>query len=189
MRISRALSKQIVATYAEVLYRAAVDADVVDAVGDQLSLVGHVVRGHAELRGTLRDESLPAENRVAVVRSVFGDFEPVLVSMLSVIVDRGESALLPAVIETFGEVAEADRGMAVATVTTAVQLDDRLRASIKSKLSAELGKGVVLREKVDPAVIGGIIIDAAGRRLDASIQSRLEHARAALSSTHTGGDA
>ena len=74
-------------------------------------------------------------------------------------------------------------------VTTAVELTESLRESITKKLAADLGKGVVLREKVDPAIIGGIVFSTHGQRIDASIASQLENARGVLSTAHTGGEA
>ena len=54
---------------------------------------------------------------------------------------------------------------------------------------ADLGHEVILREKVDPSIIGGIIISTHGHRIDASIASQLETARTVLSAAPTGGEA
>ena len=78
--------------------------------------------------------------------------------------------------------------MVAVDVTTAVELSDALRESISAKLAADLGKGVVLRETVDPSIIGGIVISTHGHRIDASLASQLENARLVLSA-HTGGEA
>ena len=64
----------------------------------------------------------------------------------------------------------------------------RVREQVKDKLVADLGKDVVLREKVDPAIIGGIVMSSGGLRIDASIASQLENARCVLSAAHTGGE-
>jgi F-type H+-transporting ATPase subunit delta len=136
------------------------------------------------------DDSLPAESRVGVLRSIFTDVHPAISGMLPVLVEEENPDLLPAIAEAYDRVASERRGLTVADVTTAVPLSEKLRESLVAKLSADLGRGVVLREKVDPSIIGGIVIDAAGRRIDASIGSQLENARAVLSNTAlTGGGA
>jgi F-type H+-transporting ATPase subunit delta len=104
-------------------------------------------------------------------------------------VERNNFDLISRVVEDFGRVAEERRGIASVDVTTAVALTDSLRQAISTKLSADMGKAVVLREKVDPAIIGGIIISAHGRRVDASISSQLDAARVVLSTAPAGGEA
>jgi F-type H+-transporting ATPase subunit delta len=190
MRTSRALAKQITETYAGVLYDAAAAENAVDAVGGQLGEVMSVVRGHADLRNAMTDDSLPADSRVEVLRSIFPPLPPVIDGALAVMVEQENFDLFPAVVEAYDRVAEERRNIVVADVTTAIPLTESLRQSISDKLSADIGQAVVLREKVDPAIIGGIVIDAAGRRIDASIVSQLENARAVLSTNAlTGGGA
>ena len=189
MRTSRALAKQIVGAYAGVLYEAAAAGDVVDDVATQMNAVVRLVRGHAPLRDALADDSVSGEQRSAVAREVFAGLNPALVDTLAVMVDRDNFDLLPSVVEKYGVVSEERRGVVSVDVTTAVALTDALRSSITSKVSADLGKDVVLREKVDPAIIGGIVISTHGHRIDASISSQLESARLVLSTAPTGGEA
>ena len=73
-------------------------------------------------------------------------------------------------------------------VISAVSLDEHLREVIKNKLSRDLGSDILLREHVDKSILGGIIMSAHGKRLDASMATQLEHARVALSTERIGGD-
>lgn len=189
MPTDRARAKGIVNVYAETLFEAARADDSVDAAGAALVEATRVVRGSAELRDVLRDESIPAATRRSIIEEVFAGSHPALRSMVGLMAERGEVDLLSAVEERFAAIAEERRGAVVVDVTTVVPLTDALRASITDKLSADLGKSVVLRESVDPSILGGIIISAHGRRIDASISSQLERARVALSTAHTGGEA
>jgi F-type H+-transporting ATPase subunit delta len=189
MRTSRALAKQIVTTYASVLFDAADAASAVDEVSTQLDAVARLVRGHAPLRDALLDDSVAGTQRAAIARQVLSGLNAALVDTLAVMVERDNFDLLSSVIEEFAAIAEERRGVVSVDVTTAVELTDPLRESISAKLSADLGKSVVLREIVDPAIIGGIVISTHGRRIDASIASQLEAARTVLSTAPTGGEA
>ena len=189
MRTSRVLAKQIVAAYAGVLYDAAATGDVVDEVSTQLDAVVRLVRSNAPLRDALVDDSVAGDQRATIAREVFAGLFPALVDVLAVMVERDNFDLLSAVAEHYGVVSEEKRGLVAVDVTTAVSLTAALRDSISAKISADLGKGVVLREKVDPAIIGGIVISTHGRRIDASIASQLESARLVLSTAPTGGEA
>lgn len=188
MRTSRALAKQIIGAYAGVLFEAAVLTDTVDEVYAQMDAVQRLVRSHAPLRDALLDDSVEPARRSQVARDVFAGLDPALVSTLAVMAERGNFDLLSSMAETYTLVAEEERGMVAVDVTTAVELTDSLRESITTKLAADLGKGVVLREKVDPSIIGGIVLSTHGQRVDASISSQLEAARMVLSTAHHGGE-
>lgn len=62
------------------------------------------------------------------------------------------------------------RGRVITTVTTAIPLDDQLRAQVNALVNA---KDVMIREIVDSAVIGGVRIETPGKTLDATLQTKL----------------
>jgi F-type H+-transporting ATPase subunit delta len=158
-------------------------------VSAQFDAVVRLVRGQAPLRDALVDDSVDAEQRAGIARQVFAGLFPSLVETLAILVERDDFALLSSVADQYAVVSEQRRGLVSVDVTTAVALTDSLRDSISTKLSADLGKDVVLREKVDPSIIGGIVISTHGHRIDASIASQLEAARIVLSTAPTGGEA
>jgi len=189
MRTNRALAKQTTATYASVLFEAASADQAVFVVGDQLDEAAAIVRGHGELRDALLDENVPAEARRDIVTDVFKSVHPALVATLGVMAERGNIDLLSSLAETYLALAEERLNVVAVDVTTVVPLTDELRRAIKDKLAADFERDVVVREHVDPAILGGIIMSAHGRRVDASIVSQLERTRTALSTAHTGGEA
>lgn len=188
MPTDRNLTRAEVATYAEVLLSGAKSENAVFEVGAQLADVLDTVRGSMRLRDSLADPSLSSEARAGVVKELFKDFSPSLVSVLSVMVERNEIDLLARVNRAYSQLAEKELGAVVVDVTSAVSLDDHLREVIKSKLSRDLGSDILLREHVDKSILGGIIMSAHGKRLDASMATQLEHARVALSTERIGGD-
>ena len=73
------------------------------------------------------------------------------------------------------------------TVTTAVEMDDSLRTKVREKVAELYGADVQIVERVDPKIIGGIVIDGAGDRYDASVRTQLAVVRHSLSSAFVGG--
>ena len=71
----------------------------------------------------------------------------------------------------------ADHGIIEATVVSAVPLQDASREKLLAKLAALTGKTVTLKEKVDPSVLGGLRLAMDGKRLDGTVQRRLETMR------------
>jgi len=183
-------TSDVAGTYARVLFDLASTADAVDAADAGLSTVVESLRGHIDLRQALTDTQVPAEKKRDVLRELFGEnIPPEVLSVVTLAVDRGHAELLGDVAREYSELAERERGIVVAQVTTAVPMTDATRASVIEKLSAALGRPVTLRERVDESVVGGIVINVAGRVLDGSVASQLDAMRSALSSTPQGGEA
>jgi len=176
-------------TYARALFDMASLAESVDATDESMRSVVAAVRGSMDLREALIS-AVPAETKRDVLREIFGaSVTPEALAITTLLAERGLAALLGDVAAAYAVIAEAERGIVVAEVTTAVPLDDALRASVTDKLATSLGRPVSLRERVDPAIVGGIIINVAGRVLDGSISSQLEGVRKALATTPQGGEA
>ena len=119
---------------------------------------------------------------------MFEGFDPLLASVLSVMAERQDFSELSQINNAFAALIDERLGLAVVDVTTVVELDDELRTLISEKVAADLGKSVVLREHVDPSILGGIIMSTQGKRIDASIVSKLEQARTVLSESNDGGE-
>lgn len=183
-------TSEIARTYARVLFDLASAADAVDAVDEGVRAAAEAVRGHIDLRTALTDSGIPAEKKRDVLRDIFGQaVTPEVLSVVTLAVERGHTDALGEVARIFGEIAETERGIVVAEVTTAVPLDDALRSSISDKLVAALGRPVSLRERVDAGIVGGVIIKVGGRVLDGSLSSQLDAVRANLSTASQGGEA
>ena len=191
MPTNRHVQKEKVATYASVLLDGALAAggqDAVLEVRDQTERIIRIVRSNMDLSSSLQDSSYTPEQRNSLARNVFAQANPVLVDVLAVMAERGDFALLSRVWESYGEQVERKLNVTVVDVTTVVPLDDHLREVITKKSEADLGTKVVLRESIDKSLIGGILMSANGKRIDASMTSQLEAARNVLKQTTDGGE-
>ncbi|MDO8986787.1 MAG: ATP synthase F1 subunit delta [Coriobacteriia bacterium] len=182
-------TSEITGAYARALFDLANAADAVDAADAGLRVIAETVRGNVELRDALADSAIPADKKRAIVRDLFAEAgSPEAVAIASTMVERGLVASLGDVLTAFGKIAEAERGILVAEVTTAVSMADDTRASLVQKLSAALGHPVSLREKVDASIVGGIRINVGGRVLDGTLSSQLDAMRSTLAISSQGGE-
>ena len=187
MPTNRHVQKEKVATYASVLLDAALAAggqDAVLEVRDQAERIIRIMRSNMDLSSSLQDSSYTPEQRNSLARNVFAQAHPVLID----VAERGDFALLSRVWESYGEQVERKLNVTVVDVTTVVPLDDHLREVITKKSEADLGTKVVLRESIDKSLIGGILMSANGKRIDASMTSQLEAARNVLKHSTDGGE-
>ena len=163
--------------------------DAVMTARDQLSTIIAYNRSHVDLYDALASVATTAEERSSLVKNVFADCLPAVKSVLGVMAERDDIARLPRVWESFNQQIRTKTNMSVVDVVTCVPLDDHLREVIKQKASADLGGEVVLNESVDPSILGGIIMSANGKRIDASVATLAEAARNVLKQNSDGGEA
>jgi F-type H+-transporting ATPase subunit delta len=183
-------TSEIAATYAASLFELASMTDTVSAADQQLGDVVKTIRGHVDLRDALSGAAVPAEKKRDVLREIFGaSITPAVLSIVQLVVENGHVDELGEVAAVYAALVEDKLGIVPAEVVTAVPLTDALRASISEKLSSSLGKRVELRERVDDSILGGIVINVAGRVLDGSLRKQLLDVRSALSTASTGGEA
>ena len=188
---NRLLAKEEVATYSGMLLDAALEqggAERVLEVREQLDFVLRTYRGNADLREALGNPAYSPEQRHTLAVNVFDGIDPLAVSVIAVMAERGDLDKLSSTVNAYRNAAEEKLGVAVVDVTTVVALDDHLREVIKKKAEADLGTNVVLRESIDKSLIGGILMSANGKRIDASMTSQLEAARNVLKQTTDGGE-
>lgn len=191
MPTSRHVLREKVAAYASALLDGAYEAggqDAVLEVRDQAERVMRAARSNMDLSSALEDSSYTPEQRNGLARSVFAQCHPVLVDVLAVMAEHGDFALLSRVWASYGEQLERKLNVTVVDVTTVVELDDHLREVIVRKAEADLGTKVVLREHIDKSLLGGILMSANGKRIDASVLSQLENARNVLKLSTDGGE-
>ena len=115
-------------------------------------------------------------------------FSPEVLEVLTAMQREDDSELINKVAQRYQKLLEANDRTVSVTVTTTVPLDDELRDKIVSKCEADLDAPVYLVERVDPSIIGGIILEARGKRYDASVRAQLAHIRKTLSTKFVGGE-
>ena len=183
MPTNRLIVKEQIATYADVLFDSAEKLggqDAVLAVREQLKQIVAQTRTSANLRAALKDPAYTPEQRAQIARGMFEGNNEALVAVVAVMAERGETDLLSRVADAYEGLLAEKQNLCVVEVITAVALDDHLREVIKKKAESDLNMNVVLEEKIDKSILGGIIMSANGQRIDASMLTQIENAREAL---------
>ncbi len=168
-------AEQLGKTYARALVGAAKNAGVTDKVIEQLgTLVDDYLNPSPQLRAAFASPRIDEEEKSRVIDKLFGqNFEPVLVKFLKVMAGRGRLGFVNAVRDAADDIHDEMLNRVVATVQTAVPLDDALRSQITDQLASRMHKQVRLRESVDPDLIGGMVIRVGDRVYDSSVANRL----------------
>jgi F-type H+-transporting ATPase subunit delta len=165
---------QVARRYAEAL-SAALDESALARASEQLSTLARMVAESNELRAVLSNPAIPSQRRTELVRSLLEGLQP-SPQMTRFVEAIGRNERLPLIGEISDEVArflDERRGRVQAEVTTAKPLDEAHRAKIQAALGKLTGRTVHLAEKVDPALIGGVVTRIGSTVYDGSLKSRL----------------
>lgn len=115
-------------------------------------------------------------------------FSPEVLEMLAALRQQDDAELIGEVADKYKEILDSEDKTVSVTVTTAIPMDDDLRAKVKAKAENDFKAPVFLVERVDPQILGGIMLEARGKRYDASVRAQLANIRKTLASTFIGSD-
>ena len=99
--------------------------------------------------------------------------DPLTANFLGVLAQNGRLGELRNVIRMVRMLALGHRGETTAEVTSAHPLDDAQVAQLKANLKSRIGRDVAIDAKVDPAILGGIVVRLGSQIIDASIRTKL----------------
>ena len=175
MELSAGIQASLAGRYASALFDLASEAGTVSAVESDLETLAEAHRESAELRALIKN---PEVSREALGRVLAGLGETLKLAeltrnFLGVLAQNRRAGELPAVIRAFQSIAAAQRGEVTAEVASAHALTDEQLAALEQKLRARQGRTVKLKTRVDPDLLGGLVVTIGSQRIDSSIRSRL----------------
>lgn len=169
-----AISKSMPAgNYAAALLQLAKVEESLDTVDQELKLVSQTLSSHLKLKEALTSQ-ISAEKKQALINEIFqGRLSKTTLSFLSLLLTAGKISLLPEIATAYTELLQAVENKVIAEVTTAVPVSSELLNKLETKLVELTGKRVSLRHKVDPTIIGGLVVRVDGKLIDASVKGQL----------------
>ena len=170
-------------TYARSLYEAAKEEGRVPRVREDLADFVQVTEDVPELQEILRNPQLDRRAKAAAVDAVAGNGDPLVRNLLLLLVEKGRGGQVQEVAAEFERLASIEEGQLNVELTTAFELSDEEARRIVEQIEKASGRRVEATRKVDPALIGGIVLQADSRRVDASVRGRLERLTRELTTT------
>lgn len=166
--------------YARAIFELAKEQDQVEAWAERLVAVREALAG-PEARRVFTNPSIAMQRRQAAAAEVLeASAGPESVNLGKLLVGASRVGDIDGIIEEYQLLTDADAGRVRAIATTAVPMAradaDRLRAN----LSRRLDRQVRLDTRVEPAIIGGLVLRIGDRVIDASVATRLQQLRSRL---------
>jgi F-type H+-transporting ATPase subunit delta len=167
--------------YAEAILHVAEEKGQAEELLEELNGLVEYLDKNPEFERFLASPLIEEEPHAQVIEDAFrGKASDLLVDSLLVVNRKGRLSAVRAIAVAYRAALRDLRGWMDVHVRTAVPLTDALRARLTDALAATTSRKPSLVEHVDPAVIGGLVIQIEGRKIDASLASRLHHLSEAL---------
>jgi F-type H+-transporting ATPase subunit delta len=163
--------------YARALYDAAKDENRVDAVGEELGDFVEAQRQVPELRELLRNPQLDQRLKASALEELLGGEEKLVRNFLMLLTEKGRAGEIDEIARDFERIVAQEKGILDVELTTAVPLSEDEAGEVIAQIEKASGRPVVATRRVDPDLIGGIVLQAGSLRLDASVRGRLDRLR------------
>jgi F-type H+-transporting ATPase subunit delta len=178
------ISGEVVEPYAEALMSVAQSNDLVDRIGEDAAALLNLLKESPELDQFLGNPIVKAEDKKAVLQRISGDqLHPFTLNFLKLLVDRRRILFLEGICKQYQARLRQLKQTVLAEVTSAVELSEQQQQSVREKVIAMTGANQVdIETKIDPDLIGGVIIKVGSQVVDASLRGQLRRIGLRLSS-------
>lgn len=166
--------------YAEALLAAAKDKDAVASVRGEFDALIEAVLSSAELSELLRNPQVDPRSKRDALAAVLADTSDVFRNFVRLVAEKDRIGELDEIYREWERLLAAEERVLEVELTTAVELSDVEAAEIVRKIEQAAGRRVEATRRVDPDLIGGLVLQAGSLRVDGSVRGRLEGLRQEL---------
>lgn len=169
------LNSTVLEPYAEALMSIAQSNDLVDRFSDDIASILNLMENSQDLREFVSSPIVSDDKKKAVWQQIGGDqIHPFIMNFLMVLVERRRSLFIEGVFRQFQALVRKLKQTVLAEVISAVELSDAQKQTVSEKVkSMTSANQVELNTKIDPSLLGGVIIKVGSQVVDASLRGQL----------------
>lgn len=164
--------------YASALFSAASKEKQLDSVEKDMKLIGEILEKNTQVAETLKSPIVSKHEKRQVLQQLAQKhhLNPLSLNVFGAMTDNGRLNLIPKFLKTFGQIMSAQRGEILITVTAAKPLDPRQDKELEAALQKFVKKGqnIKIEKKLDPSIIGGMIVSIGDRYVDMSTATKIK---------------
>jgi F-type H+-transporting ATPase subunit delta len=174
--------EEIARVYANALFGAAKDRGKLDAIRDQLAQFVAALEENRELRLFLFSPYFSSAEKIDGLKKAVTGAEPEFVNFLQLLLEKGRMPVIFRIRRQYDALWDKENKRLAVTVTSAVELDPAVAKQIAAEIEEQTGNTVELSSRIDPDILGGLVVQVGDMVLDTSIRNRLEKLRKSVAS-------
>lgn len=182
MATEKAQETGLASRYATALFELASEQKALDAVSGDLASLRRAMGQVPELAQLVKSPVFSREDQARALKPVLEKMgaSALTVQFLLLLASKRRLFALEGIMSGYERLLARSRGETEAEVTSARPLDDGELAELKNTLKAKLGREPRLQTKVDPSLLGGLVVKVGSRMIDTSLRTKLSGIRAAM---------
>jgi len=168
--------------YALAIFDLAQEERAVEAVANDFATLKQLMSESPDLTRLIRAPVFSRDEQGAGMNGVLHRMEaaPLTRRFILLLASKRRLFALPDIIRAFGNMVSKQKGEMLAQVSSARALSDDETAELKSILRSKLSKDVKLEARIDPSLLGGLIVQVGSRMIDSSLRTKLNGLRLAM---------
>lgn len=169
--------EEIAEVYSRSLFEVARDRGSLDRVHEELGQFADALSGSRDLQVFFFSPYFSSQEKKDGIAKLVEDADESFVRFLELLAERHRMPAVFRIRDEFDRLWRQENKLLPVSVTSAVELDSQLVEGIGRRIEEQTGERVELTSRVDPDVLGGIVLRVGNMVLDASIRNRLERLR------------
>ena len=167
--------------YGQGMYALAKEEGIASEILEQMDMLRGCFKEQEAFLRLLSNMALPKAERLAILDGALrGQVHPYLLNFMKILLERNLLPEFSGCVTAFREMYHEDHGIVQALVTTGAPMTEQQRSRMAEKLKQMTGKQIEIKEKVDPAVLGGVLLEMDGKRFDNTLRTRLKSIHQAM---------
>jgi F-type H+-transporting ATPase subunit delta len=175
--------EEIASVYARSLFEVALEQGKLDDVRDQLGEFADALDSNQEMQVFFFSPYFSTPEKEEGLAKVVTGAEPIVENFLELLIEKHRMPTVFAVRRAFDELWRLENKLLPVEITSAIELDKKTVKQIGDRIGEETGQKIELSERVDPDILGGLVVRVGNSIIDASIRARLDSLRKQVAKT------
>jgi F-type H+-transporting ATPase subunit delta len=169
--------EELARVYARSLFGVAREHGKLDVLREQLGLLADALSEHRELAIFFFSPYFSTEEKQEALERVIDGGDPILLNFLRLLIENHRMPVIFRIRQQYERLWDDENRILPVEITSAIELDQTTTESLGKAIGERTGRKVTLAARVDPDILGGIVVRVGNSILDASIRNRLEQLR------------
>lgn len=167
--------------YGRALFELAEESGRTEGLFADLKTVRSAFNDNPKYKDLLDTPALSKDEKLSLVDAALAGIDEYVLNLIKILCERHSVHLFADIVTSFSELYDEARGIERVEAITAISMTDEQIKAMSAKLEAITGKTVILNNRVDKSIIGGVVLRYSGVQLDGSIKTRLDDFKKSLS--------
>ena len=169
--------------YGNALFMLSEECKTTEKVLSDVCAVDEIFKSNPKYVKLLDTPAVTKAEKLSLVDEAFSSLDESVVNLIKILCERHSVYTFPEVRRSYQRLYDASRGIEHVEAVTAVAMSEMQLERMRDRLSGMTGKKIIIKNTVDPEILGGVKLRYSGIQLDGSVKTRLDKFEASLKNT------